>query len=97
MHALALLVLAREAKALRLEAVDVRRVDLVPVPVALPDDLGATVQLPNDRPLRVGLEDCGTKTKAHRAAEVGLGDLGHEDDDGVGVALDELVRVSVCR
>ena len=45
----------------------------------------------------VGLEDRRTESKTHRAAEVGLGDLRHEDDDGMGVALDELVRVSIWR
>lgn len=61
--------------------------------VTLPDSLGATVQLADLRPLGVRLEDGGAESETHRAAEVGLGDLGHEDDDRVRSGLQELGRV----
>jgi len=96
LHALAALVATSEHEALRLDALDVRRVDLVAVAVTLPDDVGAAVQLADLAPLGGRLEDGRSQAEAHRAAEVRLRNLRHEDDDGVRGRVEELGRVSVC-
>jgi hypothetical protein len=83
-------------KTLHLETVDIVRVDLISVPVPLPDDLGSTIELANGGPLRVGLEDGRAESQSHRTSEVRLADLGHEDDDRVGSRLHKLSRVGLC-
>jgi len=96
LHALAALVAPGELEPLGLDALDVRRVDLVAVAVALPDDLAVAVQLAHLAPLGVALEHGRAQAEPHRAAEVRLGDLGHEDDDRVRGRVEELGGVSVC-
>lgn len=96
LHTLAALVATDKRETGLLDLLHVRRVDLVAVAVALPDNIGIGVELAHGRPLRVGLEHGRPQSEAHRAAEVRLRDLGHEDDDGIGGGLKELGRVRIC-
>ena len=97
LHALPALVLADEAHPGRGEALDVRGVDLVPVPVTLPDLRRAAVELAHCRPRRLGVEDGRPEAETHGAAHVRLGDFRHEDDDGVFSLGVELGRRSTYR
>ena len=97
LHPLATLVATEEEQPLLLDPLDVSRVDLVAVTVALPNDIGSAVQFPDDGPVRFWSEHGRAESEPHGAAEVSLRDLGHEDDDGVGSVLHKLSRVCVCR
>jgi len=88
LHALTLIVLPDEAQPALLQPLDERRVDLVPVAVALEDRaraaaalLAVRVQRAQAAPLAAGLEQRRAQAQPHRRAHRGLVDFGHEHDD----------------
>ena len=95
LHPLSTLILAHEAQAALREAVDERGVDLVPMTMALPNLARAAVELADLGPrLATLLEHSRAQAKTHRTTHVRLGNLRHEDDDGLRSRRIELSRRS---
>ena len=91
LHPLTPIVLSEEVEPGIVQLIHVRGVNLVPVPVALANDVDVSVQRAELAPLASGLEVRIVETQTHGAAHLSLVDLGHEDDDLVfGVAVEFL-------
>ena len=92
LHAHARLVLADKRQPALFQRVDVLRVDLVSVAMALEDLVLAGVQRAETGPLAAVLKERGAEAETHRCAHGRLVDFGHEHDELVGRGAVEFFR-----
>lgn len=97
LHTLALVVLSNKVQSLLGQAVDVLRVNLITVTMALENLLLTTVKSAELGPFATRLEVGRTHSQAHSTTEMGLATFWHEDNDGVGGRIVDLNGVGVLK